>query len=73
MDKFDTAIMIAEVASYVNKEVNYLDALVYYAEKNNIEMEVLASVVKKNQALKAKLYEDCERVNLVEKVIKLPV
>jgi len=49
-------------------DLNYLDAIIEYGEKNNIEIEVLASLVKRQPTLKSKLEEDCDLLNLLEKL-----
>jgi hypothetical protein len=47
--------------------LNYLDAIIAYSEQQNIEVEVLASLIKKQPKLKAKLEIDCEDLNLLER------
>ena len=54
-------------------KINYLDAIMMYVEKHNVDPETIASIVKKNPNLKAKLYEDCMNLNLVEKIKTLPL
>ena len=59
--------------SYVNKDVTYIDALVHYAEKYEIEIEVLGEMIRKSPVLKSKVRDDAESLNLVEVSMKLPV
>lgn len=59
--------------TYVNKEVTYIDALVYYAEKYEIEIEVLGEMIRKSPVLKSKVRDDAESLNLVEVSMKLPI
>lgn len=55
-------------------DVNYLDAIMMYVEKNNLEVESVASLVKKHPIIKSKLQKDCEFLNLlVEKTARLPL
>lgn len=54
------------------KNIDYLDAIMHYCEVNNIEPDAIASLVRNNQTLKAKLYTDCMQLNLVEKTAILP-
>lgn len=49
------------------KKISNLDALMFYVEKHNVEPETIAAVVRKNAAFKARLYEECSHLNLVEK------
>lgn len=59
--------------SYVNKDVTYIDALVHYAEKYEIEIEVLGEMIRKSPVLKSKVRDDAESLNLVEVSMKLPI
>lgn len=65
--------ILKEVSKYVNDEVTFIDALVHYAETNGIEIEVVGDIVRRSQIMKAKVYEDAEKLNLVEKQRRLPV
>lgn len=68
----DSAAFYKEVTRLVNEtELNYFDAIVYYCERNNLEMETAAALVKGNFRLKSHLQEDCERLNIVQKKSKL--
>ena len=74
MKKHDAEEFLREVALLISPEVNYLEALVYYAEQRDMEVEVLAEMVKKHQPMKALLREDAEKLNLMtEKLRRLPV
>lgn len=46
---------------------SYLDAITHYASTNSIEIEVVASLVKQNPTLRAKLRSECSDLNLIEK------
>lgn len=52
--------------------MNYLDAIMFYVEKYDIDPELIASIVKKNANLKAKLAFDCQDLNLLEKTRTIP-
>jgi len=51
---------IIEEIVKVNKDMNYIDAIVYYCEQNNIEVESVGKLVSK--PLKEKL--KCDAINL---------
>lgn len=53
--------------------VDYMDALVEYSNRNNVEIEVVASMVKNNQTLKAKLQSEAEDLNYLPKSSRLPI
>lgn len=56
-----------EIAEMLKKGVDYIDALCFYAEKNNLEIEVVADIVKKSSILKEKVRNDAKRLNLMKK------
>jgi hypothetical protein len=63
-----------EIESLVrNKNIEFFEAVLYYCEVNNIEVEVAASLVKQNGALKAKIQYEAENLNLVKKTARLPI
>lgn len=66
-------IIIDEVASYVNDDVSYIDALVHYAQKNDMEIELVGDIVRRSVILKARVAEDAENLKLIEKRPKLPL
>lgn len=64
--------ILREVSGYVNNEVSYIDGLVHYAEIHDIEIEVIGDIVRRSQIMKAKVHEDAEKLNLMEKTTRLP-
>jgi hypothetical protein len=62
-----------EILTYINREVSYIDALVFYAQKYDIEIEVLGEMIRKSPILKSKVRDDAELLNLVEETVKLPI
>ena len=62
-----------EISSYINEEVTYIDALVFYAQKYDIEVELVGEIVKRSQVLKSRVRDDAEKFNLMEKTAQLPV
>lgn len=65
--------ILREVSPWINAEVTFMDALVHYAQKYDIEIELIGDVVKRSPMLKAKIREDAERLRMVEKTVRLPV
>lgn len=65
--------ILNEISYYVNEEVSYIDALVHYAQKHDIEVELVGEIVKKSAVLKSKVRTDAEKYNLMEKTARLPV
>jgi len=57
----------------VKHKISYIDAIVYYCEKNNIEIEAFAKIIKSNDMLKAKLQSEAESLNFLPKSNILPI
>ena len=53
--------------------MEYIDAVIYYCERNNIEVEVAASMIRLNANMKAKVQAEAESLNFLPKVSRLPV
>ena len=53
--------------------LDIIDALLYFAEKNNLEIETVASMVKSNAKIKAKVREEGEVLNFLPKTSRLPL
>ncbi len=69
VNNFQTAI-----ESCVHKKgMGYLEAIMWYCEENNVEIEAVASLIKKSDAIKAKLEAECEDQNMINKTPRLPV
>lgn len=68
------ADFLQEIESIVSdKNVDYIDAVVYYCEKTGMEIETAAELIKKNAKIKAKLKNDAEVVGYLPKTAKLPL
>lgn len=64
----------SEVDTLVKKhKLSYIDAVVHYCEKNNIEIEVAASIVKSNFRIKSLVQSEGEELNFLAKTAKLPL
>ena len=57
----------------VTKNIEFFNAVLYYCEVNNIEVETAASLVKQNSILKAKIQLEAENLNLMKKSARLPI
>lgn len=56
-----------------DKQIDYFEAVMHYCEKNNLEVEAIAAVIKQNSILKAKIQLIAEDLNLLKKTSRLPV
>jgi hypothetical protein len=55
-----------EISSKLSKGVPYIDALVDFAEKNNLEIETIAQIVKKSSILKEKIKTEAIKLRMVK-------
>jgi len=58
---------------YNNGAVSYLDAIMHFTEKHNIEPEAIASIISRNNVLKSRLQQEAEDLNIIEKTSRLPI
>lgn len=62
------------IESWVHRNgMGYLEAVMFYCEKNNIEIEAVASLIKKSEAIRTKLEAECEDHNMLQKKPRLPI
>lgn len=68
------AKLIEEIVVDSKGTVTHLEAIQDFIETNDeIEPETIASLIQRNQKLKAILYENAEQLNLVQKESRLPL
>ena len=65
--------IMKEISRYINEDVTYIEALVVFAEKHDIEVELIGEIVRRSQVLKSRVRYDAEKYNLMEKTAQLPV
>lgn len=63
------SIMIEGVVK--EKRISYMDAIVWWCEKNEMEIEVAAKLC--NTVIKEKLRFEAEELNFLEKSARLPI
>jgi len=73
MEDLKAEQILKEVAKWVNDDVSFLDALSHYADKHNLEIELIGEIVRRSPILKAKVREDAEKLNMLEKTSRLPI
>lgn len=63
-----------EIESLVkNYKLDYIDAIVHYCDKNQIELEVAASLVKSNGRIKSVVQAEGEILNILPRRARLPI
>ena len=73
LQKLNSERIMNDIATYIAQGVPYIDAVVEYAEKNGLEIEVVGEIIRKSPLLKANIYKEAEELNMVEKLVRLPV
>jgi hypothetical protein len=52
---------------------NYIDAVLEYAHRNDIEVEALGDLISKVPAFKSHIQEEAEDLKLLERISRLPI
>jgi hypothetical protein len=53
--------------------IEYIDAIILWCQKNNFEVEYAANMIKKDPVLKSKVQNEAENLNVLKKGARLPV
>jgi hypothetical protein len=53
--------------------INHIDAIIAWCDINKVEVEQVIPLIKKSQVIKAKLEDEAQQLNLLEKTAKLPI
>jgi hypothetical protein len=54
-------------------DIEYIDAIIMYCEKNNLEVESIASIIKNNEVFKYKVQIEAENLNFLPKTARLNI
>jgi len=73
MKEISTENIVKEIQAFIDKGVPYIDAVVEYAEKNEVEIEVIGQMIKSSPILKAKIQYEAEELNMMDKTDRLPI
>lgn len=55
------------------KNIEYIDAIVFWCEKNNLEVETAAYWIKKDPVMKSKVQLEAENLNVLKRGARLPI
>ena len=55
------------------KNIEYIDAVVHWCEKNKIEVEYMAGLIKKDPVFKSKIQAEAENLNILKRGARLPI
>jgi len=56
-----------------DKKIEYIDAVIYWCEKNKVEVEMVANIIKKDPVFKSKIQVEAENLNILKKSARLPI
>lgn len=56
-----------------SKNIEYIDAVVHWCEKNKIEIEYAANLIKKDPVFRSKIQVEAENINVLKKTARLPL
>jgi predicted aldo/keto reductase-like oxidoreductase len=73
MNEVNSEKIMNEIQSVIDSGVTYIDAIVDYAERNEIEIEILGEIIRRSPVLKARIHVEAEELNMVDRVTRLPV
>ena len=73
MKELNSEKIMKGIQEYINSGASYIDALVEYSEREGIEIEVLGEIIRRSPALKSHVYEEAEKLRMVEYTSRLPV
>jgi len=52
-------------------DIEYIDACIMYCNQNDIEIEYIGEILKRNQCLKSKIQVEAENLNFIKKTSRL--
>jgi len=55
------------------KNIDYIDAIVLWCERNNLEVETAAAWIKKDPVMKSKIQAEAENLNVLKRGARLPL
>jgi hypothetical protein len=56
-----------EISEMLSNGVSYIEALVEYAKRNDLEIEAVADIVKKSSILKEKVRGEASRMKMIKR------
>jgi hypothetical protein len=69
----DSQQFLRDIDALTSDGTDYMDAVVDYCQKNSIEIETAAAIIRRSEVAKSRLQQEAEDLNLLPKTPKLPV
>lgn len=73
MKELNSEKIMDDIREYIESGVPYIDAIVDYSERQGVEIEVLGEIIRRSPVLKSRIYEEAEKLRMVEVSARLPV
>jgi len=54
-------------------QLSYIDAVLYYCERNGLDEEYVGSILTENPSLRSKIEIEAEELNFLQKIDRLPI
>lgn len=65
--QFDSNNFISQINHMcTTKNIEYIDAVIMWCEKNSIELEFIANIIKKDPLIKSKIQNEAEGLNYIK-------
>lgn len=65
--------IMQNIQKYIEKGSSYMDAVLEYANNEELEVELLGEIIKKSPILKSKISDEAEKLKMIEPTAKLPL
>jgi predicted Ser/Thr protein kinase len=66
--------ILTEIELFCKKnELSYIEGVVFWCEQNNVDVEYIAAIAKKDRLFRSKLKNEAESLNILKKSAKLPI
>jgi hypothetical protein len=65
--EFDVVAFENDLVTFTERGISLCEAMVMWCEAQNVELELLSSIIKKNALLKARVEEDARSRNLLKR------
>lgn len=62
-----------EILELIQNDHTYIEAVISYSEKYNIDVEFVADLVSKNDFIKDQIQHEAENLNIIKKEARLPI
>lgn len=66
--------LVIDIQNLVEEfDISYIDAVIMYAENNNIDVEVIGEFIKSIPSIQAEIQLEAENLNYIKKTSRLPI